>query len=56
MRERPPDPHAVRREEKRKKARHGMRVTGAGTRLLARLLLRQDAPVRRRGVRKKKTG
>jgi hypothetical protein len=37
MRERAPDPHAARREEQACKRRHGMRVSGRSTRLLARM-------------------
>lgn len=44
------DPHAARREQRRRKKRYGMRTTGAGTRLLARLLTR---PARSRAHKKR---
>ena len=44
------DPHAAGREERRRKRRYGMRTTGAGTRLLARLITRPEAT----GARKKR--
>ncbi len=58
MRETPEDLHAVRREQKRRKAKHGMRVAGAGARVLARLLRRPGAPKRpnRLVTRKRKAG
>jgi len=49
-RKRDPDPHAERRDEKRRKARYGMRVSGRGARLLDRLARQQDRP----GTRKVK--
>jgi hypothetical protein len=46
-REAPDDPHADRRESQRRRARHGMRVRGAGARLLEKLTAARS-PVRRR--------
>lgn len=53
------DPHATRREQKRRKARYGMRVTGTGARTLARLIRRPPGAPRPeagtdRGTRKRK--
>ena len=44
-----PDRHAAERERKRRKARYGMRVVGAGVRLIARLSPGKTAR-RRRGA------
>jgi hypothetical protein len=43
-RRRDSDLHAERRDEKRRKARYGMRVSGKGTRLLDRLLRQKSRP------------
>ncbi len=51
------DPHAAGREERRRKRRYGMHTTGAGTRLLARLITRPapaGARKKRRAARKKR--